>query len=294
MTEQEKLQDRRLTPVRGDIAAMHLRGKVEAERFVEPVQYQVSAPVADIQAAPRDDAQLTSQAMKGDIVSLYDLTSTPGWAWGQCEQDGYVGWFRTNTLADTIFAPTHQVCVLRTIVFPEPDLKTPPICMLSMTAGATVIEEQGRFSRLADGGWVHSAHLKTPADCEGDFVSAAECFTHAPYLWGGKHSLGLDCSGLIQTSMRAVGRNVLRDSDMQENTIGEPVAFDPSLSGLVRGDLVFWPGHVGVMLDSEIMLHANAHHMACRSEPLKDAAARILSQTEKPIRTIRRPDGLSR
>ena len=283
--------DKRLTPARGDIAAAHLDGQVQADRFVEGKAFQVSASVASIRKAPQSTAGLETQAMRGEQITLYDIDTDSGWGWGQCDADDFVGYVALSELSDQLMEPTHRVNVLRTLVFSEPDLKSPPAEMLSLNSLVQVTKVIGHYGELARGGYVHLPHLAEPTAFADDFVSVAEMFRGAPYWWGGKDSLGLDCSGLVQSAMRAAGFNPPRDSDMQEYSelCGALIEISPDLSGLQRGDLVFWPGHVGVMLNSEAMLHANAHHMMCEREPLREAAARIEAATGHPIRTIRRP-----
>ncbi|MEM7424322.1 MAG: NlpC/P60 family protein, partial [Pseudomonadota bacterium] len=105
-----------------------------------------------------------------------------------------------------------------------------------------------------------------------DWVSVAEMFLATPYLWGGRSCWGIDCSGLVQLSLQAAGRSCPRDSDMQASMASDTL--DPA-SRLERGDLIFWRGHVGIMVDADVILHANGHHMAVISEPLADAVTRI-------------------
>lgn len=286
--------DKRLTPARDDIAAAHLEGRVQAARFVEGELHQVSAPIASIRRSPAPDARLETQAMMGETITLYEIDHKTGWGWGQCAADDYVGYVDLAELSVALIAPTHRVATLRALVFAEPDLKSRPLAMLSLNALVKIVGQIDHYGELATGGFVHLPHLAGLEDFAEDFVAAAEMFRYAPYWWGGKDSFGLDCSGLVQSAMRAAGFNPPRDADMQEasDICGAPLEIALDLIGLQRGDLVFWPGHVGIMLDADLLLHANAHHMMCASEPLREAAARIEGATGHPVRAIKRPSKL--
>lgn len=275
--------DPRLTPARSDLAAAFLRGKVDAPKYVEGVAYQVSAGVVSIRAEPRGDAMQETQALFGEVFTIYD--EREGWGWGQAARDGYVGYVDMAALSAPPIAPTHRVSALRTYVFSGPSIKSAPHFLLSLTAEVTVEEDDGKLARIARGGYVPSRHLRPIDQTAKDWVAEAERFLHAPYQWGGKESLGLDCSGLIQSSMVAAGLPCPRDSDMQEAALGHAVAFD--FNGLQRGDLVFWKGHVGVMVDAQNLLHANAFHMATALEPLRETVAR-LEPLVGPARAVKR------
>jgi len=281
----------RLNPFREDIAAAHLEGQVEAAKFVEGVVYQVNAPVTGV-FRNADDSALDTQAQMGEVFTVYDVQGE--WSWGQLSNDKYVGWIKSDHLSAKHFGATHKVGVLRTIVFSEPNFKTAPKYMVSLNARVAVIGQDGDYSQLATGGWVITDHLFSIGEGYDDFVSVAEMFQDAPYLWGGKDSLGLDCSGLVQSSMAAAGFSVPRDASMQEVSadVGETMDLETGLKSLQRGDLIFWPGHVGIMQDNEFMLHANAHHMMCASEPVEEAIERI-SKKEAAVRSIKRPPHLN-
>ncbi len=275
--------DPRLTPARPDLAAAFLRGRVAAPRFAEGVARMVAAPVADVRRQPRYDAALDTQALRGEPVVVFD--EEEGWSWVQLEGDGYVGYVPSEALAAPA-VPTHRVVANRTFVYPAADMKTAVLAALPMGARVAVTGAVGAFSGLEDGGFVFATHLAPLATAAADFVAVAEQFLHVPYLWGGRSPLGIDCSGLVQASLASCGLAVPRDTDMQEQAIGHPLP-PGDLAALQRGDLVFWRGHVGIMRDPEILLHANAHHMRVACEPLRQAIDRI-ARAEASVTSFRR------
>ncbi|MGF1456509.1 MAG: NlpC/P60 family protein [Alphaproteobacteria bacterium] len=288
--------DPRVTPARADLAARFLEGRVQADRFADGRPAQVVAASAPVRRSPSPTARLDTQVLFGETVQVYERKD--GWAWLQADADGYVGYAPEMALSETVLPVTATVRTLRSFVFPEPDLKAPPLDALSLTAQVRVTQAHGAFSAIARGedpvwGYMFTDHLSVPGHTAPDFVAEAERFLGVPYLWGGKDSLGLDCSGLVQTALARTGVRAPRDSDMQEAALG--TALDcPSgrLADLMRGDLVFWKGHVGIMVDSARMLHANATHMAVTIDDLAAFAGRIAPR-DGPITHIRRmPAGL--
>jgi cell wall-associated NlpC family hydrolase len=278
--------DPRLTPARTDLAAAQLEGVVAAARYAPGRNRAITAAVADLRRSPSPDAPLDTQALHGESVTLYDEDA--GWSWVQLARDGYVGYIASGALVEDALQATHRVAVNRTFVYPGPDLKQPVVDAFPRGARVHVRSIEGRFARIAEAGYVIADHL-VPVDlASADFVAVAEQLLHAPYLWGGKTSLGIDCSGLVQLSLAEAGVLAPRDTDLQEQALGLDLAFDESLAGLRRGDLVFWPGHVGILRDETILLHANAHHMLVASEPLRDTRNRILATAGAPITAIKR------
>lgn len=270
---------------RFDLAAEHLRGAVEAERYVTGERRQVAAGSLPLRRAPRFDATLDTEALHGETLTVYE--EREGWAWVQLDHDGYVGYMPSEGLVASAPTPTHRVAVLRTYVFPEPDSKVPPLAMLSLNARVAVTEQAGRYLPLASGGFVYASHVAPLGKHVDDFVAVAEAFVGTPYLWGGRTSVGLDCSGLVQLAAAAAGHAVPRDADMQAAEAGEAVAWR-DVEALTRGDLVFWEGHVGIMTGPQDFIHANAHHMAVEKEPLRQAADRIEAATGFKISAVRR------
>ena len=276
--------DPRLNAARPDLADASLKGRVTAARFEAGVLMQVKVFAAPLRRAPDPSAMQLSEALFGETLRVFEVKN--GFAWAQLTRDGYVGHLPVAALSGQVVATTHRVAVPSTLIYPQASLKTSPHRFLPLNAEVAVTGHDGAYAALATGGFVFAPHLRPRAEAAPDFVAVAEQFLGAPYLWGGKTVHGLDCSGLVQVALEASGRAAPRDSDLQESRLGGPVPQN-DLSALARGDLVFWDGHVGIMLDRETLLHANGHHMQVVKEPLAEAVARIAA-AGKPVTAVKR------
>ncbi|NKC22608.1 C40 family peptidase [Ochrobactrum oryzae] len=282
--------DRRLNAYRPDLADERLSGQVEAARFTAGTPMQVSAPVVDLRAEPRMDSGPQTQMIFGDRVRVYE--EMDGWSWVQAERDGYTGYVSSAALEQPAGTETHLVIVPRTFVYPGSDLRFPHTKALSLGSCVRIVgaaETRGtKYALLESGEALIASHLAPVGEHAADYVAVAETLLHTPYLWGGTSGFGIDCSGLVQLSMWVAGRKVLRDSDMQQNTLGEIIEPDAAYSNLKRGDLVFWKGHVAICASPDMLIHASGHTMTVTLEPLQDAIKRIAYLYDLPT-LIRRP-----
>lgn len=269
--------DRRLHPVRPDLAATDYRGQVQAERFVDGTDFSVKADKVELRAKPDLACGIDTELIFGETVRVFE--STPdGWSWGQLQTDGYVGWMPTDALGP-VEQVTHRVTALRTYRYPEAEMKRPVLSQISMGALVCVVGSETtrglEFAKLSDGSFVVKKHLVERDHKVADWATTAEAMVGTPYLWGGRSTLGLDCSGLIQLSLQTGGVNAPRDTDMQESMLGEELDLSGGLPDLQRGDLMFWKGHVGVMSDPQTLLHANGYTMTVAYVNLQAALKRI-------------------
>lgn len=281
--------DRRLHPVRPDLAASAYEGRVDAQRFVRGNRKRVCADLLDLRARPDLACGLDTQALFGEAFTVFDETAD-GWSWGQLETDGYVGWVATSGLSEW-GQPTHRVRALRSYRYPGADLRFPASSLVSMGALVTVVGQTTTrgldYALLDDGTAMVAKHLVSLDHRVEDWVSVAEEFLGTPYLWAGRSSLGLDCSALVQVAAQAGGLGILRDSDMQEDGAGVPLGMS-DLDHLERGDLVFWKGHIAVVTGTNEIIHANGHTMTVAREPLDGAIARIAEHEYGTVTSLRR------
>lgn len=261
-------RDPRLTPARGDLASRALEGVVAADVYVDPRATTAIVPAAALRRAPDPWSEQVDQVLFGEVFDV--LEEADGYAWGQARRDGYVGFVETAALTPAGGPATHRVAAIRTYAFAEPSIKSRALGPYSINSLVAVEAREGRFAKAADAGWFIEAHLAPVGVFETDPAAVAERFLGAPYLWGGRESLGADCSGLVQQALLACGKAFPRDTDQQE-AVGEPV------ETLMRGDLVFWNGHVAMMLGETRIIHANAFHMATAIEPLAQTRARYIA-----------------
>lgn len=260
--------DPRITPWRDGIAARSLEGVIEAEVYLDPKAMSCMAAATGIRQAPDANAEQMDQLLFGERFEV--LEEEGAWLFGQAARDGYVGFVEAAALAPAGPLPTHRVSALRTYAFAENTIKSRASGPYSINSLVAVEAVEGKLAKVVGAGWMTAAHLQPIGMFEDDWAAVAERFVGAPYLWGGRESLGLDCSGLVQQALFACGLACPRDTDQQQ-ALGAPI----TAAEFGRGDLVFWKGHVAMGVGDGRIVHANGHHMATAIEPLAEAITRI-------------------
>ena len=279
--------DPRLTPARADLAAEKLRGTVDAPRYAAPVPHVLVRGRTPLRPRPEAASPFDTVLLYGEPFDVYDTAG--GWPWGQSGLDGYVGYLPATALAPApADPPTHAVAALACQLYREPRLKQPPAGILPFAARIRITDHHDGYARTDAGLWVPAPLLRPLGRPEPDWVAVAEGFLGVPYVWGGRSSSGIDCSGLVQLALQAAGAECPRDSDMQAASLGQTL--DPDAPPQ-RGDLIFWRGHVGILADPGTLLHANAHHMRTVREPLAGAIARIAASDDGEVTRRARLDG---
>jgi cell wall-associated NlpC family hydrolase len=280
------LPDRRLNAYRDDLADARLKGIVKAKRFVTGKKRQVATALAPLRNDPEPGTRLASELLFGETITVFEEKG--GVAWVQNESDRYVGYTDSACLSATLHSPTHVVAAIHTCLYPAPTIRAPSHGLLPLCAPVTVTGTKGRYAELATGDWVPLLHLAATGSYESDPVAVALRLTGSPYVWGGRSSLGLDCSALVQLALARCGVGAPRDSDMQEAALGSEVDFDGTASALKRGDLIFWKGHVGIFISPEQFLHANARDMAVASGPFAEVLRYIEDAEKLTVSSVRR------
>lgn len=283
------MADPRLTPARPDLAAEHLRGVIDAKRYTSAARRAILAPVTPMLRHRDVTLPADTELLRGERIDVYERSGD--WVWGQSVRDGYVGFIAAADVAvGEQPAVSHAIDVLASRCHAVPELKSPSAHPLPFGAGVTVIEERGDFALIARGPdlWIARDHLRRLDKARSDWVATAEMFLGVPYVWGGRSSFGLDCSALVQLALQATGRDCPRDSDMQEAALGATLS--PGTPPK-RGDLLFWRGHVGIVSDTQTLLHATAHGMQVRRERLSQAIDRIKNSEYGEVTRHARLDG---
>lgn len=253
------------------LAAEELRGLLGGEgwSFVTPRPAWAGNARVSLRARPDVMAAQVTEALPGEALEV--LAERDGWAWVRTGHDRYLGWARVDALraGPEPRGEPLRVTALRAHAFAGPRVSRPIVAelcagvRLTRAPGEVETEDGRRWVPVClpdgTGAWVQEVVL-SPAP-PADAAEFALRFLETPYVWGGRSAWGLDCSGLAQLAYGALGLALPRDADQQQEALR-------AVEAPGRGDLVFFPGHVGIMLDARRLVHANATHMRVTVETL--------------------------
>ena len=276
--------DPRLTPAREDLAASWLKDRVKAAKYIEPTRQSIVTNIANLYRSPDANQALETQLLYGEPV---DVLETQGeWSWVQSARDGYVGYLHSSEVkilkGDT--SPTHRVSNVGAFVYKTANYKDTPMMTLSYGSLVRVIAEKDNMAEISTGGFVPLSLLATIDFYSEEPVAEAFRFLGVPYLWGGRNSTGVDCSSLVQLVLQSCNIKCPRDHDLQEKYLGKPVDRDKVQSG----DLVFFRGHVGLMVDDATMIHANDRAMAVSIDDLDEYIHWRTKSGKTPVKMFKR------
>ncbi len=260
--------DKRITVIRADLAADYFKGLIKRKKFVTGKKHTVISVYSSLYSLK--NSKLSTQLLYGEECNVYE--SSNGWSWVQSLRDNYVGYTPTKNLKKINFRPTHKITSLRTFVYSSPNIKSDIINYLSFNSPVEVISTSGNFYKVKNLGWCPKKDLSLIKVVNLDRVKMAKQYLNTPYFWGGRDSMGVDCSGLIQNIIQINNTFFPRDTDMQELFVINEIKFQKNLKA---GDLIFWHGHVAMMVDNKNIIHANAYHMKTCIESLNAAKKRI-------------------
>ena len=192
--------------------------------------------------------------------------------------DNYFGWVKKDSIG-ILKAPTHRVIAQRTLLLAANNEKSKYIHHLPIGAKVNAKKINPVWTEIylsnkhqLKTAFLPSKHVVSINNKVSDWIEIAQQFLHTPYKWGGRDSLGIDCSALLQLSQEAYGRSIPRNTVDQLKVCGKIIT---ELDNLYKGCVVFWKGHVVLMIDNVNCIHANAFHMKVIIEPLHEVINRM-------------------
>tara|TARA_B100000900_G_scaffold369010_1_gene346581 strand:+ start:246 stop:998 length:753 start_codon:yes stop_codon:yes gene_type:complete len=228
-----------------------------------------------MKSEPIETSSLETECLFGETVEILDETFD--WVYCKLNTDSYHGWVKKEGLGK-IKNPTHRVLAKRSFVYTDRNPKSNNLLYLPIGSQLAVNKIESEWAEVSlcnnstQVGYVPSRHIVSLDHRFKDWVAIAELFEGTPYKWGGRDTLGVDCSALLQLSYQTYGEVIPRNTSQQVKLKKKHIS---DIGNLKRGCVIFWKGHVGIMIDKFNCIHANAFHMQTKIEPLNQIISRI-------------------
>ena len=228
-----------------------------------------------MKSEPSEDSPLETECLFGEKVEILD--ENLDWVYCKVNTDSYHGWVKKNGLGKTK-KTTHRVISNRSFVYADKNAKSNHLLYLPLGAQLVIDNIQSEWAEInlynnkTQVGFVPSKHIVSLDHRVKDWVAIAELSLGTPYKWGGRDTIGIDCSALLQLSYQTYGEDIPRNTSQEVKLKKKHIR---NVDDLKRGCVVFWKGHVGIMIDKFNCIHANAFHMQTKIEPLNQIINRI-------------------
>ncbi|NLO70542.1 MAG: C40 family peptidase [Porphyromonadaceae bacterium] len=247
----------------------------------------VNNPLIPLRAEENERSEMVSQLLFGQQIEI--LETTEKWYFVKNLSDNYEGWITKSSINSKFFttqpADTSDFSAAKTPLLVC--FKTSSVEKIIIPGGSMLPPVSREQFELA--GEIYQIAQLEPVYTKNDngqlVVELTQQYTTAPYLWGGKSVLGIDCSGLVQVVFSMLGIFLPRDASQQVE-VGTTVDF---LSEARPGDLAFFANsegqiiHVGILINSHQIIHASG---SVKKEII-DSQGIISSQTGEYSHTLR-------
>ena len=205
--------------------------------------------------APNPTAEAVTDLLYGERQSV--LEETADWVRVRNRDDAYEGWIPRAALAPLPPEPMEPVRRVRTRLATAYKAPAGRVALqdIGFTSPIPVAEARGGWIRDGHGRWFRDQDLTAEPMPEG-FADLALLFLGVPYVWGGRHGGGIDCSGLVQVTALAKGHHCLRDTGDQVESFGHLLE-GTARDHLQRDDILYMPGHVAILTGPLTAVHAD-------------------------------------
>ncbi len=209
----------------------------------------LNSPVANINSKPSEKSEITSQILYGEKFKI--LSKKNGWLKIKTNFDNYVGFIKKSKFNKN-FKPTNKICKLKSKIFKKINNKfVPTNNFLYFASGISIKNFNKDYVEFERNKWIKKKDIKKIDHYEKNYIKIVKLFLGSKYLWGGKTSIGIDCSALIQIYFYYNRVFFPRDTKDQIKFCKKK-----SKKKLYRGDIIFWKGHVGMCIDRSKFIHA--------------------------------------